>query len=130
MKKTSEIKPWEIAFCAIYFGRDSLFENRTLIHETLRNVAQLQGYEYYPPEIPGIVAETVENHLQDGSEAWAEHHYFRSGKQPLMPRYMFSRLIENLFQRYAPNTDMPFLFGPIGVAEMNKLQLRKRVSFD
>ena len=129
MKNTSVIKPWEIAFCTIYFGRDSLFENRTLIHETLRNVARLQGVEYYPPEIPGIVAETAANHLQDGSEALVEHHYFRSGEQPLMPRYMFSRLIENLFQRFAPNSGMPFLLGPIGVAEMNKLQLRKRASF-
>lgn len=130
MKKDAIIKPWDIAFCAIYFGRDSLFEYRELIHATLRNVARLQGYEFYPPQIPGIVAGTVENHLQDGSEGWAEYFYLRSGEHPLMPRYMFARLIENLFQRYGSNSDMPFVFGPVGVADMNRLQLRQMAESD
>lgn len=130
MKKPVNIKPWEIAFSAIYFGRYSLFEYRDLVHETLKNVARLQGFAYYPPEIPAILAESVDNHIQDGSECWIEYHYFRSGETPTMQRYMFARLIASLFQQYASNNGQPFFFGQVGIAHMRSLELHKRALKD
>lgn len=130
MKKPVIINPWDIAFCAMYFGRCSLFEYRELVHGTLKNVARLQGFSYYPPEIPAILAESVDNHIQDGTECWIEYHYFRSGENPTMPRYMFARLIASLFQRYASNTEQPLLFDQVGIAHMRSLELYKRALKD
>ncbi len=130
MKKTEIINPWEIAFCSMYFGRCSLFEYRELVHGTLKSVARLQGFYYYPPEIPSILAESVDNHIQDGTEVWIEYHYFRSGENPTMPRYMFARLIASLFQQYAPNTGRPLLFDLVGIAHMRSLELYKRALKD
>ena len=121
MKKPAIIKPWEIAFCVIYYGRYSLFQNRPLVHETLKNIAHLQDCEYYAPAIPAILSESVAKGLKDGSELWVEDHFFRSGENPPMPRYMFARLIASVFQRYGQNTDMPFCVCQRGIAEMRAL---------
>lgn len=127
---SKQIKPWDIAFGVMYFGRHSLFENRKLIHDTLKNVALLQGCEFYPPEIPGIVAESIDKHLPYGTECWLEYYYFRSGEHPIMPRYMFGRQIASLFQLYGENSDMPFFFDQCGIAEMHTLRLSERASKD
>lgn len=130
MKKPAIIKPWEIAFCVIYYGRYSLFQNRPLVHETLKNIAHLQDCEYYAPAIPAILSESVAKGLKDGSELWVEDHFFRSGEKPPMPRYMFARLIASLFQQYAPNTGRPLLFDLVGIAHMRSLELYKRALKD
>ena len=122
MKKPAVIKPWEIAFCVIYFGRHSLFENRDIVHETLNNIAHLQGCECRSPAVPAIVSEFAGKRLQDGTECWLEYHYFRSGKHPIMPRYMFGRQIATIFRRYGKNTDMPFFVDQVGIAEMRSLK--------
>ncbi len=123
MKKTAIIKPWEIAFCVIYDGRLSLFQNRGLVHETLKNIAHLQDCEYYAPAIPAILSESVDKDVRVGKEVWIEDHFFRSGEKPLMPRYMFARLIESVFRRYLQNTEMPFSVYQRGIAEMRSLGL-------
>lgn len=130
MKKPAIIKPWEIAFCVIYYGRYSLFQNRPLVHETLKNIAHLQDCEYYAPAIPAILSESVAKGLKDGSELWVEDYFFRSGEKPPMPRYMFARLIASLFQQYAPNTGRPLLFDLVGIAHMRSLELYKRALKD
>lgn len=121
MKKTAVIRPWEIAFCVIYHGRRSLFQNRVLVHSTLNNIAHLQGCECYSPDVPYILSESVAKGIQDGSEVWVEDHFFRSGEHPPMPRYMFARLIESVFGRYVQNTEMPFCVYQRGIAEMHTL---------
>jgi len=126
MKKTAVIKPWEIAFAVVYPGRYSLFENRELIHETLKSVARLQGIVYYPPEVPAIFSGSVDKAVRAGEELWIEEHYFRSGEHPLMPRYMFARLVASIFQRYWDRTDMPFSISQVGIARMRAHELNKR----
>lgn len=126
MKKTSLIKPWEIAFSVVYPGRHSLFENRALIHETLRNLALLQDIEYYSPDVPAIYLGSVDKAIQVGEELWFEEHYFRSGENPLMPRYMFARLVASIFQRYWDKTDMPFSISQVGIAQLRAHELSKR----
>lgn len=121
MKKPAIIKPWEIAFCVIYYGRYSLFQNRPLVHETLKNIAHLQDCEYYAPAIPAILSESVAKGLKDGSELWVEDYFFRSGEKPPMPRYMFARLIASVFGQYVENRRTPFCICQRGLAETNTL---------
>ena len=126
MKNKPIIKPWDIAFCIIYPGRWSLFENRELVHVTLRNVAHLQGFEYYPPEVPAILSESVGDAVRVGEEVWIEDHYFRSGENPTMPRYMFGRLIASIFQSFWQSDEAPFSVFQRGIAETRSLELYKR----
>lgn len=121
MKKPAVIKPWEIAFLAIYRGRRSLFQYRELVRETLNNISLLQGCEFYAPDVPCILSESVGKGVQDGKEVWAEDLLFRSGENPPMPRYMFARLIASVFQQYVENKTTPFCICQRGLAETNTL---------
>lgn len=122
MKKPKIIKPWEIAFCVIYHGRHSLFQNRELVHTTLNNIARLQDCECYSPCVPCILSESVPKDVRVGEEVWVEHHFFRSGENPSMPRYMFARLIASVFGQYMQNAEMPFCVYQRGIAETNTLR--------
>lgn len=130
MKKPAVINPWEIAFCVIYPGRYSLFEYRELVHKTLKNVARLQGFSYYPPDVPAIYSGSVGKAVRAGEELWFEEHYFRSGENPTMPRYMFARLVASIFQRYWENSEMPFYVCQQGIAQMRAHELYKRALKD
>ena len=123
MKKPAIIKPWEIAFCVIYDGRYSLFQNRDLVHETLKNIAHLQDCEYYPPAIPAILSESLDKKVRADKEVWLEDYFFRSGENPSMPRYMFGRLIASVFQHYWQNYRNAFYVDQRGIAEMRALGL-------
>lgn len=126
MKKTSEIKPWEIAFAVVYPGRYALFENRELVHKTLQNLAQLQDIQYFSPSVPAIYAGSAGKAVQAGEELWFEEHYLRSGEHPPMPQYMFARLVASIFQRYWENTDAPFHISQLGIAQTRALRLKIR----
>lgn len=130
MKKPVIINPWEIAFCIIYPGRYSLFEYRELVHETLKNVARFQGFSYYPPDVPAIYSGSAGKAVRAGEELWFEEHYFRSGENPTMPRYMFARLVASIFQRYWENSEMPFYVCQQGIAQMRAHELYKRALKD
>lgn len=121
MKKTAVIRPWEIAFCVIYRGRHSLFHYRDLVRTTLDNIAHLQGCEFFAPDVPCILAESVGRDVRAGKEVWVEDVFFRSGEIPPMPRYMFARLIASVFGKYVENRTLPFCVCQRGLAETNNL---------
>ena len=121
MKMPAIIKPWEIAFCVIYRGRHSLFQNRELVHTTLNNIALLQGCECYAPDVPCILSESVGKDIQVGKEVWVEDIFFRAGENPPMPRYMFARLIVSVFGQYVESRTLPFCVCQRGLAETNTL---------
>lgn len=121
MKKDNMIRPWEIAFAVVYPGRYALFENRDLVHTTLRNLARLQDIQCCSPDVPAIYSESAGKAVRAGEELWIEEHYLRSGDHPLMPRYMFARLVASIFQRYWENTDAPFYVSQLGIAQTRAL---------
>ncbi len=122
MKKDTIIRPWEIAFAVVYPGRYALFENRDLVHTTLRNLARLQDIQCCSPDVPAIYLGSAGKAVRAGEELWIEEHYLRSGDHPLMPRYMFARLVASIFQRYWENTDAPFYVSQLGIAQTRALR--------